>query len=192
MIAPLVLVLAGVPTSTAAPRVEPVIGVAGQLGFRRMAVVVDGDRHAQMRPIGVPLELELGAQLWYRKGDRFGSNGWRGVFSATTGPLLPTGGWPLSLLHMSLRELGRRPRLRFATGVGVQVAVDLPHAHWPWLAVGVPLVLATRRVDVWLMPSITAPLAVDRFAFFGGHGWRGVAPMVMPVVAGVRFKLGRA
>lgn len=191
MIAWLVLALAGAPSTASAPRVEPVIGLAGQLGFRRMAVVVDGHRHGELRPIGVPLALELGAQLWYRKGDRFGSNGWRGVFSASAGPLLPTGGWPVSLQHMSLRELGRRPRVRFATGVGVQVAVDVPHARWPWLAVGVPLVLATRRVDVWFMPSITAPLAVDRFSFYGGHGWRGVAPMVMPVFAGVRFKLGR-
>lgn len=174
----------------AAPRVQAVVGLGGQLGFRRMAVVVDGERHGELRPLGVPVELEVGAQVWYRRGDRFGTNGWRGVFTATTGPLLPTGGWTLSLLHMSLRELGKRPRVRFATGVGGQLAVDLPDARWPWIAVGVPLVLVTRRVDVWWMPSISAPLRVDRFDFLGGHGWRGVAPMIMPVVAGVRFKVG--
>ncbi len=192
---PLVLALAAVPTNAAAdadaPRGEAVIGVGGHLGFRRTAVVVDGDRHGELRPLGVPLALELGAQLWYRRGDHFGSNGWRGVFTAMVGPLLPTGGWSLSLLHMSLRELGRRPRVRFATGVGAQLAVDLPHAQWPWLAVGVPLVLATRRVDVWWMPAVSLPLQVDRFDFAGGHGRRGVAPMVMPLFAGVRFKLGR-
>ncbi len=173
----------------AAPRVQAVIGLGGQLGFRRMAVVVDGERHGELRPLGVPVELEVGAQVWYRRGDRFGTNGWRGVFTAMTGPLLPTGGWTLSLLHMSLRELGKRPRVRFATGVGGQLAVDLPDARWPWIAVGVPLVLVTRSVDVWWMPSISAPLRVDRFDFLGGHGWRGVAPMIMPVVAGVRFKV---
>ncbi len=184
-------VVAVPPTRTPAPRAEVVLGVSGELAFRRMAAVVDGDRRGQFRPFGVPFAVELGAQVHYRRGEHFGSNGWRGVFTLGTGPVLPTGGFVLALGHQSLREFGRRPRVRFATGVGVSLAVDLPHARLPFGQVGVPIVLSTRRVDVWWMPAISFPLAIERFEFLGGHGWRGVAVMIVPVNLGVRFKLGR-
>ncbi len=46
-------------------------------------------------------------------------------------------------------------------------------------------------MDVWWMPAFSVPLRIHRTDFIGGHGRRSVAPMIMPVVAGVRFKLGR-
>lgn len=182
--------VAAAPALTPAPRTEAILGVSGELVFRRMAAVVDGERSGQFRPIGIPFAVEVGAQVHYRRGEHFGSNGWRGVFTLGTGPVLPTGGFALALGHQSLREFGRRPGVRFATGVGVSLAVDLPHARLPFGQVGVPVVLSTRRVDVWWMPAISFPLAIERFEFLGGSGWRGVAVMIVPLNLGVRFKLG--
>lgn len=186
MIPMIALALCDEPTP---PRAEAVLGVSGELAFRRMSATIDGDRHAQLRPFGIPAQLEAGAQVYYRRHDRFGSNGWRGVFTLGTGPVLPTGGFALAIGHQSLRELGHRPRVRFATGVGVAFAIDLPHTRLPFVQLGVPLVLALRRVDVWWMPAVSLPLAVERLHFLGGHGWRGVAPMIVPVNLGVRVKL---
>ena len=185
------LALAPAADAPARRHVEPSLGLTSTLMFETLVLETGGTTTRDHRLASKPLGLDLGVQLYLRRGESFQTGGWRGWALAGAEVMLPRGLFPVGLELAAAREFKVRPRLSLLLGASLAGRVTLPDPALGHAQVSLVLGLSLRRVDILYTPGLALPLARDRADLLEGTVTRRVAALPVPFALALRFKLGR-